>query len=66
VKEVKKVSESEMIDKEIFMNLVDWFTNLQRIKKAGNGENHELDYQIAITKAKLESWGINVGDLELK
>jgi hypothetical protein len=60
------VSEYGMSEKEIIINTVDAFTNLQRIKKAEKGENAELDYQIAITKAKLESFGINVSEFELK
>lgn len=53
-------TENEMIDK-----LIDKFTDLQRIKKSDNPEK-EVDYQLAITKAKLESFGIITENLEIK
>lgn len=53
-------SEKEMIDK-----LIDKFTDLQRIKNAKD-LNKEVDYQITITKAKLESFGIVTENLEIK
>lgn len=51
-------------DKEMINNLIDSYTNLQRIKKSDNTEK-ELDYQIKILKAKLESFGIVTTDLDL-
>lgn len=51
-------------DKELINNLIDSYTNLQRIKKSDNTEK-ELDYQIKILKAKLESFGIVTTDLDL-
>lgn len=45
-------------------NLIDSYTSLQRIKKADDTEK-ELDYQLKILKAKLESFGIITSDLDL-
>lgn len=52
-------------EKEMINNLIDKFTDLQRIKKSPDLEK-EVDYQIRITKAKLESFGIITEDLEIK
>ena len=52
-------------EKEMINNLIDKFTDLQRIKKSPNLEK-EVDYQIKVTKAKLESFGIITEDLEIK
>lgn len=51
-------------DKEMINNLIDSYTSLQRIKKAEDAEK-ELDYQLRILKAKLESFGIITSDLDL-
>jgi hypothetical protein len=51
-------------DKEMINNLIDSYASLQRIKKAENAEK-ELDYQIKILKAKLESFGIITSELDL-
>lgn len=56
----------DMNEKEMINVLIDKFTDLQRIKKAESGENEELNYQIKVTKAKLESFGIITEDLEIK
>ena len=53
-------SEIELIDK-----LIDKYTDLQRIKTAADVQK-EIDYQLAITKAKLESCGIVTSDLDIK
>ncbi len=50
--------------KKMLNNLIDNYTSLQRIKKSDNAEK-ELDYQIKILKAKLESFGIVTTDLDL-
>ena len=52
-------------EKEMINNLIDKFTDLQRIKKSPDLEK-EVDYQIRVTKAKLESFGIITEDLEIK
>ncbi len=51
-------------DKEMINNLIDTYSNLQRIKKADNTEK-ELNYQLTLVKAKLESFGIVTTDLDL-
>ena len=51
-------------EKEMINNLIDKYTDLQRMKKASDLEK-ELEYQLKITKAKLESFGIITSDLEL-
>lgn len=51
-------------DKEMINNLIDTYSNLQRIKNADNTEK-ELNYQLTIVKAKLESFGIVTTDLDL-
>ena len=54
----------DMNEKEMINNLIDNYTSLQRIKKAENSEI-EIDYQIRILKAKLESFGIITSELEM-
>ena len=54
----------DMNEKEMINNLIDNYTSLQRIKKAENSEK-EIDYQIRILKAKLESFGIITSELEI-
>ncbi len=51
-------------DKEMINNLIDNYTSLQRIKKSDDIEK-EIDYQIKVLKAKLESFGIVTTDLDL-
>ncbi|MDE7476422.1 MAG: hypothetical protein K2M91_00485 [Lachnospiraceae bacterium] len=52
-------------DKEMINNLIDVYANLQRIKKADDIEK-ELEYQLTLVRAKLESFGIVTSELELK
>ena len=52
--------EIELIDK-----LIDKYTDLQRIKTAPDMQK-EVDYQIAVTKAKLELCGIVTSNLDIK
>lgn len=51
-------------DKEMINNLIDAYTSLQRIKTAQDTQK-ELDYQLKVLKAKLESFGIVTTDLDL-
>lgn len=51
-------------EKEMLHNLIDKYTDLQRIKSAVDMQK-EIDYQLMITKAKLESMGIVTENLEL-
>ena len=53
-------------EKEMVNNLIDKYADLQRIKKAEKAVNEELEYQLKVTKAKLESFGIIIEDLDLK
>lgn len=59
-----KAGDSMPSDTEMINHLIDSYTSLQRIKKSDNAEK-ELDYQIKILKAKLESFGIVTTDLDL-
>lgn len=52
-------------EKEMISNLIDKYTDLQRIKNATDLEK-EVDYQLKVTKAKLESFGIITSDLDMK
>ncbi len=45
---------------------IDYYVNLMRIKKAQNETNEELDYQIKVAKAKLQSLGIPTEEFEMK
>lgn len=44
--------------------LIDFYMNLQRIKSADDWRK-EIDYQIKITKAKLEVFGIATEELDI-
>ena len=55
-----------MSKEEMINNLIDKYTDLQRIKKAEKSENEELEYQLRITKAKLESFGVITEELEIR
>lgn len=54
----------EMNQFEVINNAIDYYRNLQAIKRANTCENKVLDYEIKITRIKLESFGINLHDLE--
>ena len=50
---------------EIINNTIDLYKLLQSIKNAnGNTENKILDYELKITRVKLEKFGMNLHDLE--
>ena len=56
----------EMTEKELITVLIDKYTDLQRIKRAnGDVQNHELEYQLKVTVAKLSSLGVSVEDITL-
>lgn len=61
----QKVGECMPSDKQMINNLIDTYSNLQRIKTAENTEK-ELDYQLTLVKAKLESFGIVTSELDIK
>ena len=51
--------------KEMINNLIDKYTDLQRIKRSDDLEK-EVDYQLTVTKAKLQSFGIITDELDIK
>ena len=55
----------EMTLDELKQITIDYFVNLQRIKKAGTEINPELEYQLRVVKNKLASLGIPTEDYEL-
>lgn len=44
---------------------IDYYVNLQRIKKVETGSNAELDYQLKVYKNKLSSLGIPSEEYEM-
>ena len=58
-----KVSD-DMNQSEVITSTIDYYKNLQAIKRENTCENKVLDYEIKITRVKLESLGINLQDLE--
>lgn len=44
---------------------IDFYVNLMRIKKAEQGVNEELDYQIKVAETKLNALGIPLNNLQL-
>lgn len=54
-----------MTDREQATMLMDKFIDLQRIKNAPDREK-EIEYQLRITKAKLEALNIVTEDLNMK
>ena len=62
---MKKAGDYMPSDKEMINNLIDTYSNWQRIKEADNIEK-EINYQLTLVKAKLESFGIVTSDLDIK
>ena len=56
----------EMNQFEIIDNTIEYYKNLQAIKKDNTCENAVLDYEIKITEVKLEKFGINLNDLRFE
>jgi hypothetical protein len=54
----------DMNEKEMINNLIDKYTDLQRIKTAEDSEK-EINYQLRVLKAKLESFGVITSDLDM-
>lgn len=52
-------------ENELKQVTIDYYVNLQGIKKAETGTNPELDYQLKVVKNKLSSLGIPTEDYEL-
>ncbi len=59
------MGDETMTREEMINVLIEQYANLQRIKKAEKGENEELNYQIKVTKARLEAFGIVTENLEM-
>lgn len=55
----------EMTLEELKQVMIDYYVNLQRIKKAEEGTNQELDYQLKVAKNKLATLGVVTADYEL-
>ena len=55
----------EMTLDELKQVTIDYFINLQRIKKADTGNNPELEYQLRVVKNKLASLGIPSEEYEM-
>ena len=50
---------------ELKQVVIDYYVNLQRIKKAETAENSELDYQLKVAENKLSALGIPPKDFQL-
>lgn len=55
----------EMTLDELKQVTIDYYVNLQRIKKASTENNSELEYQLKITKNKLAALGIPSEEYEM-
>ena len=55
----------EMSLDELKQVTIDYYVDLQRIKKADTGNNPELEYQLRIVKNKLASLGIPSEEYEM-
>lgn len=53
-----------MAPDELKQVIIDYYVNLQRIKKADTGNNPELEYQLKVYKNKLASLGIPSEEFE--
>ncbi|MBR1930561.1 MAG: hypothetical protein IJ833_03665 [Lachnospiraceae bacterium] len=54
-----------MNEKEMIEKYIDTYTDLQRIKNSPD-KDKEIEYQLAIARAKLQSIGISTEDLEMR
>lgn len=54
----------DMNNNEMISFEINYFVNLLRIKKAEQGTNEELDYQIKVQKNKLAALGVNTDSYE--
>lgn len=55
----------EMTLDELKQVTIDYYVNLQRIKKASTDNNPELEYQLKVCKNKLSSLGIPSEEYEM-
>ena len=58
------VNEATTLD-ELKQVTIDYYVNLQRIKKADTGNNPELEYQLKVAKNKLSALGLSTEDYEM-
>ena len=58
------VNEAMTLD-ELKQVTIDYYVNLQRIKKADTGNNPELEYQLKIARNKLSALGLSTEDYEM-
>ena len=56
----------DMTPDELKQITIDYYVNLQRIKKADTGNNPELEYQLKVYKNKLASLGIPSEEYEMQ
>lgn len=56
----------DMVLEQLKQITIDYYVNLQRIKKADTANNPELAYQLKVVKNKLASLGIPSEDYELE
>ncbi len=56
---------TDMTPDQLKQVTIDYYVNLQRIKKANTGNNPELEYQLRVCKNKLASLGIPSEEYEL-
>lgn len=57
--------ENEMNQNDYVGNLIDWYTNLQRIL-TNDDPKSEAEYQLKMVKAKLEACGIVTSKLDIR
>lgn len=55
----------EMTIDELKQVTIDYYVNLQRIKKADTGNNPELEFQLRVAKNKLASLGVPTEEFEM-
>lgn len=64
MQEILRKENESMTEKEQITQLIDQYTNLQRIK-AADDQAKEIEYQLTAIKSKLETFGIVTENLDL-
>lgn len=59
------MSEEYMTENELKQVTIDYYVNLQRIKRAETANNPELEYQLKVVKNKLAALGIPSEEYEM-
>ena len=62
----ERMVQEDMTLDELKQITIDYYVNLQRIKKADTGNNPELEYQLKVYKNKLASLGIPSEEYEMQ